>query len=185
MGRVLEECGLEIPLSEGREPASLASFPAAECSPRLQCGGEKGVAEGFWGDNWAAIKCSQRSYGCCLCLSPVTGLLCSWLLKTPGGGGRAPCDLSPQWGSEQCLGVSGLDGLPSMEIGNAVVRGSEHFSLGNFSICAQSPLRTVGGGSWSLATVQLVDTLALSSLLILSFPTLGGCPPASVWVQRD
>lgn len=83
VGWVLEECGLETSLSEGREPASLASFPVAECSPRLQCGGEKGVAEGFWGDNWAAIRCSRRSCGCCLCLSPVTGLLCSRLLKTP------------------------------------------------------------------------------------------------------
>lgn len=38
---------------------------AEEWSPRLQ----RGFAEGFWGDNWAAIKCSQSS---CCCLSPVT-----------------------------------------------------------------------------------------------------------------
>lgn len=85
---------------------------------------------------------------------PVT---CHWApvfmaSEDPGGGSRAPCDLSPQWGSEQYLRDSGLDGLPSIQIGDAVARGSEHLSLGNFSICAQFPYRQGVGESWSLAS---------------------------------
>lgn len=48
-----------------------------------------------------------------------------------------------------------------------------------------NPLQTGGGGSWPLGTVQLIVTLAPSSQLIPSFPTLGGlCTSFCVGTKR-
>lgn len=117
---------------------------------------------------------------------PVT---CHWApvftaSKDPEGGGRIPCDRSPQWGSEQS--VSGMVARMDCSLWGQMrwPEGCSTSALGTSPPFGHNSPTNGCGGKWPLGdSVAHAVTLVTSGQLAcpcLSLLIPGGCPPASV-----